>query len=717
MVTRKSKNSSAHQAGDYVQTVNPQGYVHNFELTNLPGQYLVQGSQNVFIQNAQKVNSRFGYSLLGSAKTTDTGIHSHYDWNNISSGSKRSTRAWGTAFEVFYNDAWHNIYTLPTIHKLAFTTWWNATELIDVLLWVNNSGKFFEWSGAMTTIASVTAATITKQRYVSAITISFYNNGTGVEGSIVNSAGGFNAAGFVAGDTIEVSGSAANTGEFIISSVPNDTTILINKNYSLTSEVVGPTIVIQEQNGTFGGKRFLTTNAGDGSDRKIRIGSVDYTYTGGESTGTLTGVSPSPLAATTPIQSGDIGSQVVRTYSTLTMQSGSAPTSFDVIGMLNNQVVIGSTNSRIVNISKNTSFINYQYTSPLRLPGEGALISLDSCPTAFKEGPDNGTNTPTYYVWAGTDDCYRINFKQEISTDASGISHIYETTPVKRLPTSSGSAAISQDACVDVKNATVYLSHEPTIDTLQNVTTLSAPKGLPISDSIKDDLESFDLTGVQGVYAKRALWYTFPAEGIIMCFDYSNENHYWQPPQLITVSRLATIEIDGKLELCGHSASSNETYILFKDGVLSDNGAKFKAVAMFGYENFGSRFMLKNFDEMAAEFYATETTIVNQGCNFDYKGSRGIKEFEIDSSDADLSFVASGSASLGSNPEGYAGLGTTTDEIPTVRKVRVINGLDPIDFYERQRYFWSDSQDCFFQILAYGENVTTSENLPTELER
>lgn len=711
MVT-KSKNTGAKQAGDYLQTANIAGYIHNREITNLPGQYLVQGSQNTFIQNGEKVNSRMGYTLLGAAKTVNFGIHSSYDWLKISSGPKWSLRAYTMNLEVLYSGVWTNIFTLPNSNKMAFTTWWNATELIDVLIGVNGTSKIYEWSGAITTVANVSSNTITKQRYLSTADIAFFNNGVGISGTIVKSAGGFFIAGWQNGDTIVISGSAANSGTYIIQSI-TDTTITLNPSYILTNEVIGPTVTIQEQNGTWAGKRFLTVNAGDANNRQVRIGSVDYTYTSGEATGTLTGVTPSPLAASPAITVGATVSQTVRVYS----PGDLVGISVDVIGMMMNQVFYGSTNSRICRFSKNTDFTSFALTSPLRVPGEGAVITLDSCPASFKEGPDNGTNTPTCYVGAGTDDIYRISFLQQISTDASGISHIYETTPVKRLPTSTGSAPLSQDACVDVKNATVYLSHEPTIDTLQNVTTLSSPKGLPISDPIKDDIESFDRTGVHGVYAKRALWYTFPREGKIMCFDYSNENHYWQPPQLITVSRLATIEIDGVIELCGHSQSSNETYILFKSGVLNDNGAKFKAVAMYGYENYGKRFMKKNFDEMAVEFYATATTVLNQGCNFDYKGSRGVKEFSIDATDTELSFIASGNSSEGSNPEGFAGEGTTTDEIPTVRKVKVINGLDPIDFYERQRYFWSDSVDCFFQILAYGENIMDSENLPTELER
>lgn len=63
---------------------------------------------------------------------------------------------------------------------------------------------------------------------------------------IDKTAGGFSAA-FVAGDTVEVSGSTSNDGLYIISSVSSDTRIILVSTASLTTEPSGDSVSINEQ--------------------------------------------------------------------------------------------------------------------------------------------------------------------------------------------------------------------------------------------------------------------------------------------------------------------------------------------------------------------------------------------------------------------------------------------------------------------------------------
>jgi len=709
MAKKISSNSTSQVAGDYIQTLNPQGYVNNREITNLPGQYLTVGSFNCFIRNYEKAESRFGSKLLGQKKTVNKGVHSSFDWNDISSGKRRSLKAFSTSLKAFYQGNWETVFTLPTTHELGFTTWWSTTELIDFMLFCNGSDSVFQWSGAMERVAGVTANTITKQGYLSSNLIAFFDNGAGVPDTITKIDGGFVNGGFKIGDTIQISGSVHNDGTYTITGVI-DTALTVGVEDILTNESSGASIVLQWPNGSWEASRAITIDGGVANNRSFTINGAPYVYTGGEGTGTLTGVSPSPFGN---VNVGDLAIQTVREF------KPSALNDFiiDIIFTTDNQVVYGSGLNRTVYGSKNTDFTDFTFTSPLRLPGEGFTLQFDACPTAFISGPDNGSIARSLYTSCGVDSWYRTTFQQQTSADGLGNSRVYEITPTLKLPSGIGSAALSQDACVDTKDGTAILNFDKSIDNLANVSIASGPKSLPISDPIRLDMLGYDLTGAHGIYFRRMLFYTLPKEGRIIVYDTQNDNYYWQPPQLLAISRLAIIDIDGELTLCGHSTNSDETYTLFDPSTMTDNGAKYKVQMYFGYENYGMRFTKKNLDELASEMYTTKATVVGSGINYDYKGATAVRTFQTFGNDSGITFTPSGDGSEGSNPEGYTPLGSTTDEIPDIVKLKVIHDTTRIDFYEAQRFFWSNSENPYFSLIARGENVAQSENLPNELHK
>lgn len=707
-----AKNTKTATGGEYLTELNPQGYINNREITNLPGRFLVKGSQNMFIKNSEKVVAAEGYQLLGAAKTVMGGCTSSYDWKT-NTASKLSLRSYNAELEVFYN-ATKSFLRLKngwTSTAFRYTTWWDSDELLDILLMVNGTTKkVWSWSGGMTKIASSTwggsTGTITKQGYVTGSDISFLNNGVDGGGNtipdtITKLSGGFLIAGFVVGDKIVITGSASNNITVLITTV-TDTTLTLDVSDVLTTEPAGGAIILRWLNaGTWEEQRFFSQNGGDNSDRRVVIGTTELVYTSGETTGTIV-VTTDPTALAL---SGTIVMQAIRPYTPSGLDNFS-PTLISTVG---NQVYYGSTNSRVVLISKNTDFTDFSETSPLRKVGDGAELDLDSCPTAFIPGQDD----KAMYIGGGDDDIYQQTFVQTTTLDSNDVSLISETTPVKKFRTATGAAPQSQEAVVFIRNAVAFLSKEPTIDTLTHEANVvnSEAQALPISDPIKDDIEAYDLTGAHGIYFKRNLIYTLPGESKMIFFDMSNNNKYWQPPYTAPIGRLAIIEIDGVPTLCGHSSTCNETYTLL-DG-WNANGATMLKVAAFGYENYGDRFHAKVFDEMPVELYMTLSTIVHDRIFYDYKGATDIREFIIDpTEDPNIVFSPNITSALGSDALGQRVLGSTNDEIDPLAKIKVINMTTALDFYERQRVFFSDSKDARFEILAYAENTEMSENLP-----
>lgn len=678
------------KAGDYVQTINPEGYINNREITNLPGIYLVKGSRDCVIENKEKVVSRKGYELLGSAKSKNKGYYGSYDWETSNKVTRSVRMNDDGELEVWFSQGWRTIKTYADLTRLDFTPWYSSTELQDLLLFVNGGDGIDMWSGGCALLQSFTTNSLTLQGSMSSkTTIAFVEGGTS-DDTITDSASGFVNAGFAVGDKITIAGSASNDGTYTIKSVTAGI-ITIASSEDLANEAAGASVTITRPGATWAESGFLTAGT-----RKVVIDGTEYAYTGGESTDTLTG-----LSGLSGFSAGDVIVQAVRSATPAPLNN----LELDIISVINNYVIVGSTKHRVVFGSANTDYTSISgATTPLRIAGEGFEVVLDSTPTAFVPGAVEDE----LFIAGRKNDWYKITF--ELSADQGD-----EQIRVKKLPTATGQAARSQGSVVRIKNGVAFLNFEPTIDTLTRLLDINTPTSKPISDDIKDDILSYDLTNAHGLFYQNQIFFLFPAEGIVQIYDL--EHQLWQPPHYLPLGRLALIDVneDGTQVLCGHSAVSNETYKLYTG--YDDNGAPLRVEMHFGYDNFGSRFMHKNADEFATELYMSENTNVTNRVVYDYKGATATREFEIRGDDTTIKFTPDlsggfGYEKLGSNPLGS--LGTSVDDLS---KYRCVDTTSDLDFFERQRVYIGEGVGIRFAVIAYGENVELSENIPTHIIR
>lgn len=425
------------------------------------------------------------------------------------------------------------------------------------------------------------------------------------------------------------------------------------------------------------------------ASRTVRINGVDYAYTDGEGTTTLTGLVGLPAFT--------VGEPVMQGVVTVTSLTGVSPAiSPNLIATRDNHVVYGSTKSSVVWGSDISDYTDCSFTTPLRKPGEGFKFFLDNNAVGFTQDEDN------FYMFAGRDDLYKINFILS-STGAD------EAITTKKLRAGAGQAASSQSAIIPVKNGIMYFTNEKTLTWLTSVENVFTPQSLPISDAIKDDFDSYDLTGVSGIFWGNAVWIAIPAENLVYIYDF--DKALWQTPQTIPVSRFSIIDNI----LYGHSNSANETYKL--NTGTDDNGIIIEFTAAFAYRNYGSRATKKVYDEYYTEAYMSSSTVLKTSHYFDYKGFNGVLETELDGADTAYLFspsvdVSIGKANLGKNP-----LGSSTTSISNLNKYRIIDTMKVNDFYEHQIVYSSDSENAQFELLAHGPNVRESTNLPTEITR
>lgn len=614
----------------------PYGYRHREDQTNLPPGVLVPGSQNVLTNVSERIQCRQGYALDGPTSTLISPIVSGYTFES-NLGFERNLRTYlsvpatdtsGTV-EYRYVDengdvTWRTLLTSAGSANFNFTTWWDTAEILREVLMVNRGTDIFEWSGGVTTAASVTSNTITKQ-------------GTS---------------------------SWAEEG-------------------------------------------FYADNGAHGT-RALTIKGVSYTYTGGETTLTLTGVSPDPSGA--GIIAGDIAHQTPVTTSIGSMTALTLD-ELDLIQVFQQQLWLGSLKDQTLFVSNFQDYKDYTI-SAINESGFGKQFAIDAPPVALI--PLENTMT----VSAGFSQWYQMSLEQGTYTDntmpANPVVYNIDNWTVNRLKTNANASAQSQSLTNAMKNDVIFVSQEPTLDTLGRVEQiLGTVQTTNISDPIKLDFDDYDFTGGSIFYNKYFVYLSVPSLGIVRI--YNIVKGYWEAPQTIPITAFYTVEGN----LYGHSSLTAESYQLFTgraDRVTSTfMGNPIPCSVVFSYQNYDSPFTLKNFNKFYVEGYISSNTKLNLGITYEIDGCATDTTYEI-SGQGSYVCLPSAQGSLGKESLGkikLGGTGTDTGELPP--KFRIIRTFPSTDFHEAQYSFTSSQVNSNWELLRFGPAVGASYNIPTNI--
>lgn len=193
---------------DYQITSQFRGYRNKEDITNLPEAitleggadvrvaYLVKGSQNVLVNTAGRVEVRKGYTIDGQTDSTIAPILSatpiegwitHFGTtHHLRAGNDKLQFRYVASAGDYYKGValtadqivWVDLLTSTASNYFNFADFWDSTNLISKLLFVNGQSEINEWTGGVANFASATANTITKQGSESWAEVGFYTTGS-----------------------------------------------------------------------------------------------------------------------------------------------------------------------------------------------------------------------------------------------------------------------------------------------------------------------------------------------------------------------------------------------------------------------------------------------------------------------------------------------------------------------------------------------------------
>lgn len=579
--------------------------------------YLVTGSQNVLINDQDKVETREGFTITGPTNTAIKAIESSFDWDTQRGGAKY-LRSYDDELEARFTDSsgnvtWERIADGWSNVDFSFAKWWDATEILEVLIFVVGDSNIYEWSGGMAEIASTTSDTITK---------------------------------------------------------------------------TGTTTWAQEG--------FYTS-----ANKTVVINGTEYTYTGGENTTTLTGVTADPT--------GEANGSVVIQKIITNSNKPSATAQNDAVAVLENHAYYLDGTRNTVEVSKNTDYQDFTTPSAPRIPGEAAQLIIDS------PGVGLAPLQSKMIVFAGKGDVYRVDFEElEVGTVLA------ETANVRKLKTGPRQSAFSRDTIADIGTAIVYLSNEKAVRILESAEDLENPLLSNLSIPIKPDIDASNFTNAHMKFNDNRVYLTAPNDSNVFILEFrededGNKRRFWQPPQVLPAQRFAIIDDVTHF----HSNANPETYKLF-DGTsdnVNGNSLPMEAIAKFPARSYDVRALLKEMDEYYIEGAIGTNTKITLNLLYDFDGATQNLEEIVDGSDQSILFEPVFSSSLGQQPLGQQPLGGARTPASNQPRFRVLfeEGTEP--FFTLQPVFSSNDVDQVWAILGHGANVRVSPQQPTDIKQ
>lgn len=457
-------------------------------------------------------------------------------------------------------------------------------------------------------------------------------------------------------------------------------------------------------------------------NKQIVVNGTTYTYTGVSGT-TFTGITVDPT--------GEAVGSVLWQLPVTNAISGMSPAGFtsfkpDIIqtDVFNSayygQSSLGVSGSSNLFISKVTDFKDCNFTSPIRVVGEGYFKAFNA-PIRALVPQQTGASSSTMMIFVGKNGIY----KEERSLDSTGANEHLDFYPLR---TGRLQGAFSQNCVTRTKNGIIYLANDNVVNEFGQVSNEYVPQLTDLSFSIIDDMSGYNFSGSATYYHKNFIYQSVPSLGIIRAYNMTDPNRqYWEAPIQYPVSGFYVTE-DG--EFGGHGYGSSESYLLFTghrfranptdDGFIIPAYAYFAPFAHLTHIPgrriyFPNRTQTKVTEELFVDGFMSVNTILGVGLNFDLDGCVVSKVKFIDGSNAAITCPFSEDGSLGTAPFGSKILG---DGLIAPTRPPYFNAVPTYDKYQyrfEQVFFYDEGLDTQWELISWGTDAEPTSEIDTDI--
>ncbi len=260
------------------------------------------------------------------------------------------------------------------------------------------------------------------------------------------------------------------------------------------------------------------------------------------------------------------------------------------------------------------TYANFYYTVPTRIPGEGFIYQLTSNFWAMAPQEAHMYVCTNYGNWSYI----------TTSVKAPSPTGTYEEILITPLKQVQASKPIYPYMMGYMDNDIIFVTVDKKLDLIGRMQLIQLPRIDNLSHPVQLDFDSVSFIGGSMEYQNKRLWINSPKERVMFCYDNHPENHYWQPPQMISENGLLSVRnVNGVDQLISHSQLRNQSWTLFsgKDG---DNGSDYLVQARSPYLDKGNRWGSKSANSTFSEGYITGKPPMVQTLYKEVNGCGGI---------------------------------------------------------------------------------------------
>lgn len=658
------------------------GFHYKRDVTQLPPGAFIIGSRNVIIGDDDQATVRNGSVILASVSGSTVpgkGLHTFLK----SDGSEIMVKPYGTVLEYLHPDkgTWENLNSGYTSGQIfGFAEHVLNTDPLEYLYFGNSFEPYSRWSGAFDQLDGA------------------YSGGE----SSVNVQGDFFK------DDTAFSGTASSLTTTTIDIATNIWATDLWKNYyvhitsgaqagkiSKISATDANTITFATISGLSGTPTFeIRRLKFDDSNKVLRIGTTDVTYTGFTDKNTFSGVSNMPAAS-----DGDALCEAIKIFPSLPRGN--------ILKVMNARMFIGgvriagsfsavmgaqtSIHYSVINDPTNFSF------SATRAADEGGIIDIP-----VGGGSITSLEVQEDVMYAFKENAtYTVTFTQ----DGNDLPTVFPLLGAQNV------GAVNHLGTVKTDSDIFYVSKDKVIRSVKRpeVTDFARPEQL--SDRIKKFMDTTTVTSIAGVYFKSRVYYALKdsdssANDTVLVYDFEKEA--WYAPFYGWNMSAFTVY---KGKLYGIQSSTPDVYELDVEGRFDDNGAPYECRARFSYNNYGDPAHLKDFDSIYAEGHISENTEITFTGRYNYLGGLSERSTKLAGTETDYIVANPDLNALGEFGLGEQPLGDTIgdDDAPSeVQRFRVIYELIEQQFSEFSFEVSSEKAGDIWSLIRFGLNIEVS---------